>query len=97
MSNIHKRGFASMDKEKQKAIAGAGGRAAHVQGKAHKYTSETARAAGSKGGIAAHAKGTAHEFTTDEARAAGKKSRARRAKQESFSEENKRLISKLEG
>lgn len=97
MSNNHKRGFASMDKDKQKAIAASGGRAAHAQGKAHQYTSETGKEAGSKGGKAAHAKGTAHEFTTDEARAAGKKSQARRTKKVSVSEENKRLTAKLEG
>lgn len=43
-------GFASMDKAKQRAIASKGGRAAHAQGKAHEWNSETARAAGRKGG-----------------------------------------------
>ncbi len=44
------RGFASMDKEKQREIASKGGRAAHRKGTAHKFTSEEARAAGRKGG-----------------------------------------------
>ncbi len=44
------RGFASMDKEKQRAIASKGGKAAHRKGTAHKFTSEEARAAGRKGG-----------------------------------------------
>jgi general stress protein YciG len=47
-----KRGFASMDPEQQRAISREGGRAAHQQGVAHKFTSEEARAAGRKGGIA---------------------------------------------
>lgn len=45
-----KRGFASMDPERQKAIAASGGKAAHAQGKAHQFTAEEAVKAGSKGG-----------------------------------------------
>lgn len=46
------RGFASMDEQKQREIASKGGRAAHEQGTAHKFTSEEAREAGRKGGEA---------------------------------------------
>ena len=46
------RGFASMDKEKQRAIASKGGKAAHAQGKAHEWSSSEARLAGRKGGLA---------------------------------------------
>lgn len=46
------RGFASMDAEKQRAIASKGGQAAHERGTAHEFTSEEARAAGRKGGEA---------------------------------------------
>lgn len=46
------RGFASMDRKKQRDIASRGGKAAHAQGVAHKWTSETAQAAGRKGGLA---------------------------------------------
>lgn len=46
------RGFASMDPEKQRAIAAEGGRAAHAQGVAHEFDSEEARQAGRKGGQA---------------------------------------------
>lgn len=46
------RGFASMSKDKQKAIASKGGRAAHKKGTAHKWTSAEARVAGQKGGRA---------------------------------------------
>ena len=68
-----KRGFASMDAARQREIASKGGRAAHVKGTAHEFTSEEARAAGRKGGQAAHSRGTAHRFTSDEAREAGRK------------------------
>ena len=44
------RGFASMDREKQREIARKGGRAAHEKGTAHQFTSDEARAAGRKGG-----------------------------------------------
>lgn len=47
-----RRGFAAMDPERQRQIASEGGRAAHVQGTAHKWTSEEARIAGRKGGEA---------------------------------------------
>ncbi len=40
------RGFASMDPEQQRAIASQGGRAAHLAGTAHEFTSEEARRAG---------------------------------------------------
>jgi general stress protein YciG len=40
-----------MSREKQRAIASKGGKAAHAQGTAHEFTSEEARAAGRKGGI----------------------------------------------
>ena len=65
-----KRGFASMDEDKQRAIASQGGKAAHEKGTAHEFDSEEAREAGRKGGRAAHEKGTAHEFTSEEAREA---------------------------
>ena len=53
---VEDRGFASMDKSKQRAIASKGGKAAHKAGSAHEWTTEEARAAGRKGGMApAHA------------------------------------------
>lgn len=45
-----RRGFASMDKAKQREIARKGGKAAHQQGSAHEWTPEEAREAGRKGG-----------------------------------------------
>ena len=48
------RGFASMDRSKQREIASKGGKAAHQKGTAHEWTSEEARNAGRKGGIASH-------------------------------------------
>ena len=52
MAEKSKRGFASMDAEKQRAIASKGGKAAHEKGTAHEFTSEEAREAGRKGGQA---------------------------------------------
>ncbi|MBW4613410.1 MAG: KGG domain-containing protein [Desmonostoc vinosum HA7617-LM4] len=50
MANTSKRGFASMDEDKQREIASKGGHAAHEKGTAHEFTSEEAREAGRKGG-----------------------------------------------
>jgi uncharacterized protein len=44
------RGFASMDPEKQAAIASKGGKIAHATGKAHEWTPDEAKEAGRKGG-----------------------------------------------
>lgn len=51
-NRIHLRGFASMDKDKQRKLASKGGKTAHANGKAHRFTSEEAREAGRKGGEA---------------------------------------------
>jgi general stress protein YciG len=48
------RGFASMDRDKQREIARKGGRAAHEKGTAHEWTRDEARHAGRKGGMASH-------------------------------------------
>ncbi|HYT45479.1 MAG TPA: hypothetical protein VEP90_24350, partial [Methylomirabilota bacterium] len=45
------RGFAAMSQEKSRAIQSLGGKAGHVQGKAHTWTREEARIAGRKGGL----------------------------------------------
>lgn len=50
--NTDKRGFASMDEDKQREIATKGGKAAHEKGTAHEFTSEEAKEAGRKGGEA---------------------------------------------
>lgn len=47
-----KRGFASMDPQRQREIASLGGKAAHASGKAHEFNSAEAREAGRKGGRA---------------------------------------------
>lgn len=49
-SGKSRRGFASMDPEKQREIARKGGRAAHAKGTAHEFSPDEARAAGRKGG-----------------------------------------------
>ena len=51
---IEDRGFASMDRNKQREIASKGGRAAHKKGAAHEWTREEAQVAGRKGGLARH-------------------------------------------
>jgi general stress protein YciG len=48
------RGFASMNRSKQREIASKGGKAAHQKGTAHEWTREEAREAGRKGGMASH-------------------------------------------
>ena len=50
MPGTSNRGFASMDEGKQREIASKGGRAAHLKGTAHEFSSDEARAAGRKGG-----------------------------------------------
>ena len=70
------RGFASMDRSKQREIASKGGKAAHQKGTAHEWTSEEAREAGRKGGMASHrrkqeqqrqgAPGTSDAMTSDD-------------------------------
>jgi hypothetical protein len=64
------RGFAGMDRERQREIASQGGRAAHASGNAHQFTSEEARLAGSKRhqNAAARASGShsESEATSDE-------------------------------
>src|ERR1700710_186981 len=48
------RGFASMDRAKQREIASKGGKAAHQKGTAHEWTSEEAGEARGRGGRASH-------------------------------------------
>jgi uncharacterized protein len=50
------RGFASMDRTKQREIASKGGKAAHQKGTAHEWSGDEAREAGRKGGMASHRK-----------------------------------------
>lgn len=46
------RGFAKMDRDKQREIASKGGKRAHELGVGHEWTKEEAREAGKKGGKA---------------------------------------------
>jgi general stress protein YciG len=52
VTDTSKRGFGSMDEDKQREIAAEGGRAAHERGTAHEFDSQEAREAGRKGGEA---------------------------------------------
>ena len=65
------RGFASMDRSKQRDIASKGGKAAHQKGTAHEWTSEEAREAGRKGGMASHRRKQEQQQTPDGAGSAG--------------------------
>ena len=51
-SPVSRRGFASMDPERQRQIASRGGKAAHASGNAHQFNALEAREAGRKGGLA---------------------------------------------
>jgi general stress protein YciG len=62
-------GFALMNAERRKAIASAGGKAAHARGTAHRFDSQSASEAGRR----AHQRGTAHVWTPEAAREAGRK------------------------
>jgi uncharacterized protein len=46
-----KRGFALLSHDRRKRVASLGGKIAHVNGRAHEFTSESARIAGRKGGL----------------------------------------------
>lgn len=88
------RGFASMDRAKQREIASKGGKAAHQKGTAHEWTSEEARDAGRKGGIASHQRrreqmntntSTGGDLSSDdETRASGATESMRGSSSESF-------------
>ncbi len=51
MTGKSKRGFASMDPQRQREIASKGGREAHKKGTAHEWSKDEARQAGHKGGV----------------------------------------------
>lgn len=55
-STFKQKNFNNLSPERRSEISSIGGRAAHLQGKAHKFTSEEAREAGRKGGLARAAK-----------------------------------------
>ncbi len=58
-NNTKKRGFASMDENKQREIASKGGKAAHEKGTAHEFDSAEGQAAGRLGGQARQANSNA--------------------------------------
>jgi len=68
------RGFAGMDRERQRQISSQGGKAAHQKGTAHEFDSEEAREAGRKGGMVsggrrrARESGTPNPVTTEQER-----------------------------
>lgn len=60
------RGFAGMDKERQRQISSQGGKAAHQKGTAHEFDSEEAREAGRKGGMVSGGRRRAREAAVNE-------------------------------
>ena len=60
-----KRGFASMERDRQREIASKGGKLAHLRGMAHEWTPEEAREAGRKGGAASHRQADRHQEEID--------------------------------
>jgi hypothetical protein len=58
------RGFAGMDKDRQRQISSEGGKAAHQKGTAHEFGPEEAREAGRKGGMVSGAQRRARESGT---------------------------------
>ena len=58
------RGFAGMDRERQRQISSQGGKAAHQKGTAHEFDSEEAREAGRKGGMVSGGRRRARESAT---------------------------------
>ncbi|HEY9849867.1 MAG TPA: KGG domain-containing protein [Leptolyngbyaceae cyanobacterium] len=83
MAEKSKRGFASMDKEKQREIASKGGQAAHQKGTAHEFTPEEAREAGRKGGQTVSQD---REHMAEIGREGGKQSHKNRSKKETEEE-----------
>ena len=79
------RGFAALSAEQRREIARQGGKAGHVKGTGHEFTSEEARQAGIKSGKVVQARGTGHRFTTSaEASAAARKRKVwRKGKEQS--------------
>lgn len=67
---VSDRGFASMDRKKQREIAAKGGRSAHNKGTAHEWTPEEAKYAGMKGGLKSGAKKRAQKLARLAAEAA---------------------------
>lgn len=62
-------GFSALTPEQRRAFGSKGGKKAHANGRAHKFTPEQAREAS----LRVHAKGKAHRFTPEQAREAGRK------------------------
>ncbi|GAA4376913.1 KGG domain-containing protein [Hymenobacter koreensis] len=77
-SGTSNRGFASMDPEQQRRIAAEGGRASHLSGRGHEWTSQEAREAGRKGGQASGSRNKTQAATsggaTAQKRETGRKS-----------------------
>lgn len=68
------RGFAGMDRDRQREISSQGGKAAHQKGTAHEFDSQEAREAGRKGGMVSGGRRRAREGDTPNPVTAGQES-----------------------
>jgi general stress protein YciG len=96
MAGKSKRGFASMDRERQKEIASKGGRAAHAKGTAHEWSSDEARVAGRKGGVTV-SRDRAHMAAIGREGGESRSGRGKRAQQNEGSDREMQLSVSREG
>jgi general stress protein YciG len=80
------RGFAGMDRERQRQISSQGGKAAHQKGTAHEFDSNEAREAGRKGGMVSGGRRRAREQAQQGGTAPGRESAAEREESENENE-----------
>ncbi|MGE5298210.1 MAG: hypothetical protein ACM3KM_03535 [Acidobacteriaceae bacterium] len=71
-----RKGFALFPADKLRETSSKGGKASHLGGTCHEWTSSEAREAGRKGGKAFHQKKAGHRWTREEAAAASAKANA---------------------
>lgn len=67
---VEDRGFASMNRDKQREIASLGGKRAHQIGTAHQWDHEEAKEAGRRGGLASAARRRAAKLLAEVGEAA---------------------------
>jgi general stress protein YciG len=75
------RGFAGMDRERQRQISSQGGKAAHQKGTAHEFDSNEAREAGRKGGMVSGGRRRAREQQAQQGRPAALNRNVRAARE----------------
>lgn len=76
-SGVKRRGFASLSPERRREIASMGGKQAHLEGRAHQFTSEEAAAAWRKGGQARAEKEARDKIAAEQREQEARKPRSR--------------------